>query len=354
MADEVFRRTLTQFSTMSPSFFPIKLKEKSFPVVGCSFSHTPFLLDYYYLDPSSVKAVPMKVFFEEGLNSLRSMPSSRNAQLACQQLKDFFSRDSDSVVAKLKEIFKTEKEFNCIFATEVLIPLSSGYCLINQKTSDVKDERLKLPKEGGVEGLVIGFPNGYYGEADMVIVPAYDESRTVLVSAPVEKQPRLDEEENSTSETDYGSPGKAVVEGKKGVQDSLSQMSQCVATVITFAQIQLKRHPEISYPIPMLKADPGGVVVLAYDYRSDLLMISHRLPWNQFGFFVVWLVLHYSLFRPKVLSGLEDFCSGYSAMSNDVSLGDPWYLKSTDVYSHSKKLFSFQHMSSYTDFMPGP
>jgi len=112
------------------------------------------------------------------------------------------------------------------------------------------------------------------------------------------------EEENSTSETDYGSPGKSVVE------DSLSGMSQCVATVITFAQIQLKRHPDISYPIPMLRADPGGVVVLVYDYRSDLLMISHRLPWNEFGFFVVWLVLHYSLFPPKVPSGLEDFCSG--------------------------------------------
>ena len=62
MADEVFRRTLTQFSTMSPSFFPIKLKEKSYPVVGCSFSHTSFLLDYYYLDPSSVSLVSKLIY----------------------------------------------------------------------------------------------------------------------------------------------------------------------------------------------------------------------------------------------------------------------------------------------------
>ncbi|XP_068731920.1 uncharacterized protein [Montipora capricornis] len=294
MADEVLQRTLTQFSTFSPSFFPIKLKEYSYPVVGCSFSHTPFMLDFYYEDPRgvSLKAVPMSQFFKEGLNSLRSMPSSSNAQLACQQLKDFFSRDSDSVVAKLEKKYETEKEFNCIVATEVLIPLSSGYCLINKKTPDVKDERLKLPSEGGVEGLVIGFSNGYYGEADMVVVPAYDESRTVLVSAPVEKQPRIDEEENSTSESEDGSPGNA--------------LWQCIATILTFAQIQLKRHPEISYPIPMLRADPEGVVVLVYDYPSDLLMISHRLPWNDFGFLVVWLVLHYSLFPPKVSSGLED------------------------------------------------
>ncbi|XP_068685167.1 uncharacterized protein [Montipora foliosa] len=272
----------------------------------------------------------MSQFFEEGLNSLRSMPSSINAQLACQQLKDFFSRDSDSVVAKLEKKYETEKEFNCIVATEVLIPLSSGYCLINKKTPDVKDERLKLPSEGGVEGLVIGFSNGYYGEADMVVVPAYDESRTVLVSAPVEKQPRIDEEENSTSESE---------------DDSLSALSQCVATVITFAQIQLKRHPGISYPIPMLRADPGGVVVLVYDYQSDLLMISHRLPWDEFAFFVVWLVLHYSLFPPKVPSGCEDFCSGYKARSHGISLGDPWYLKSTNVYSNSENLISFRRLS---------
>ncbi|XP_068685202.1 uncharacterized protein [Montipora foliosa] len=194
MADELFQRTLTKFSTFSPSLFPIKLTEDSYPVVNCSFSHIPFSLNYYS-DPiicRSLKGVSMSQFFEEGLNSLRSMPSSSNAQLACQQLKDFFSRDSDSVVAKLEKKYETEKEFNCIVATEVLIPLSSGYCLINKKTPDVKDERLKLPSEGGVEGLVIGFSNGYYGEADMVVVPAYDESRTVLVSAPVEKQPRID------------------------------------------------------------------------------------------------------------------------------------------------------------------
>ena len=117
----------------------------------------------------------MKDFFEEGLNSLRSMPSSRNAQLACQQLKDFFSRDSDSVVAKLKEICKTEKEFNCIVATEVLIPLSSGYCLINKKTPDVKDKRLKLPSEGGVEGLVIG---------EKILLPSNNKLRHFIISLP--------------------------------------------------------------------------------------------------------------------------------------------------------------------------
>ena len=154
------------------------------------------------------------------------------------------------------------------------------------------------------------------------------------------------EGENSTSESEDGSPGKSLVEGKNAVQDSLSALSQCVATIITFAQIQLKRHPEISYPIPMLRVDPGGVVVLVYDYPSDLLMISQRIRWNDFAFIVVWLILHYSLFPPNALSDLKDYCCGYSAMSRGISLGDPWYLESPAVFSQSsrKKLIYYERI----------
>lgn len=76
-------------------------------------------------------------FFQEGLNSLQSAPASRNAQLASQGLKDFFSKASQSVT-KLKEECNTEKEFNCIVTIEVLIPLSSGCCIINKKAPDIK------------------------------------------------------------------------------------------------------------------------------------------------------------------------------------------------------------------------
>ena len=47
MADEVLQRELKEFTTFSPTFCPIKLKEHSYPVVGSSFSGTSFLLDYY-------------------------------------------------------------------------------------------------------------------------------------------------------------------------------------------------------------------------------------------------------------------------------------------------------------------
>ena len=156
------------------------------------------------------------------------------------------------------------------------------------------------------------------------------------------------EGENSTSESEDGSPGKSLVEGKNAVQDSLSAMSQCLATIITFAQIQLKRHPEISYPIPMLRADPEGVVALVYDYPCDLLLISQHIRWNDFAFIVVWLILHYSLFPPNALSELKDYCCRYSAMSHGISLGDPWYLESPTVSSQSsrKKLFYYERFSN--------
>ena len=141
------------------------------------------------------------------------------------------------------------------------------------------------------------------------------------------------EEENSTSESEDGS-------GKNTVHDSLGTLSQCIATIITFARIQLQRHPEISYPIPMLRVDPEGVVVFAYDYRSDVLMISQHIEWNDFAFIVVWLILHYSLFPPITFIPWKDYCCGYSAKSCHISFGDPWYLESPGVFSQShKKLF---------------
>ena len=142
------------------------------------------------------------------------------------------------------------------------------------------------------------------------------------------------EGENSPSED---SPGKNVEEG------SLSAMSQCVATIIAFARIQCFRHPNISYPFPMLRVDPSGVVVLVYDYPNDVLMISQRVPWSDIAFIIVWLVLHYSLFRPDSLSYMSKYCCGYRTASRGISMDTPWYLESKSVFTQlPKKLFRYQ------------
>ncbi|XP_068726722.1 uncharacterized protein [Montipora capricornis] len=333
---------LKVFSSSSPLLCPIKFEDRSYPVVGCSFSNASFVMDYHEVADHAVKGVYMKNFFQKGLDSLQSLPVSTNAQEAVQRLKDYLSRPSESLITKLKKVCKTEAQFNCMVATEVFIPLSSGHCIINKKTPDVKGERLRLPSECGMNGLVIGFSDGYYGEADIVVVPKYEQEQgTVLVSAeseePETKRPRTAEGENSPSED---SPGK---------EGSLSAMSQCVATIIAFARIQCFRHPGISYPFPMLKVDPFGVVVLVYDYPNDVLMISQRVPWSGIAFIIVWLVLHHSLFRPDSLSYLSKYCCGHKTASRGISMDTPWYLESKSVYSQlPKKLFCYQafHISN--------
>ena len=93
----------------------------------------------------------------------------------------------------------------------------------------------------------------------------------------------------------------------------------------------------------MLRVDPQGVMVFVYDYPSDVLMISQHIEWSEFAFIVVWLILHYSLFPPNTSIALKDYCCGYSARSRHISLGDPWYLESPGVFSHSrKKLFHYR------------
>ena len=155
------------------------------------------------------------------------------------------------------------------------------------------------------------------------------------------------EGENSPSED---SPGKAIVEGKNVEEGSLNSMSQCVATIIAFARIQCFRHPGISYPFPMLKVDPFGVVVLVYDYPNDVLMISQRVPWSGLAFVIVWLVLHHSLFRPDSLSYLSKYCCGHKTASRGISMDTPWYLESKSVYSQlPKMLFSYEMFDVCSD-----
>ena len=128
------------------------------------------------------------------------------------------------------------------------------------------------------------------------------------------------------------SPGKAKVEGKNDVVEARKFIYQCLATIIVLAQVQLERHPNISYPIPMLWVNPRGVIVLVYDSPNDVLMISQRIEWDYIAFVAVWFVLHYSLFSPNALSNAGDYCCGYSTAALGASLDDPWYLVSPAVY----------------------
>ena len=60
MAD-IFQTALKEFTTNSPVLCLVKLEEYSFPVVGSSFSGTPFLMNYYE-DPKSPSVVSKLIY----------------------------------------------------------------------------------------------------------------------------------------------------------------------------------------------------------------------------------------------------------------------------------------------------
>ena len=69
MAD-VLQGKLTRFITFSPTLYPVKLQEDSYPLVGSSFSDTQFLLDYY--EGPEQQSVVSKLIYVSSKCSLRS------------------------------------------------------------------------------------------------------------------------------------------------------------------------------------------------------------------------------------------------------------------------------------------
>ena len=71
-------------------------------------------------------------------------------------------------------------------------------------------------------------------------------------------------------------------------------MSQCIATITTFAFIQQIRHPHELQIYPMLVISGYGFVMLLYNPNTDILLTSKALSRDfDFCFLVIWLSLLY-------------------------------------------------------------
>ena len=92
------------------------------------------------------------------------------------------------------------------------------------------------------------------------------------------------------------SPNKVVIEGKKSVSEktTISALSETIATALTFARIQQKRHSK-HHTFPTLRVHPLGVDIILYNAVSDHLMVT-CLSWSRHALFMLWLVLHHNLF----------------------------------------------------------
>ena len=121
-----------------------------------------------------------------------------------------------------------------------------------------------------------------------------------------------------------GSPNETV-ERKKGVsvKTTISALSQCLATALTFARIQQKRHRG-HHTFPTLRVHPLGVDIILYNAVSDHLILS-CLAWSQQALFMLWLVLHHNIFSflelPKkyerYTSGFLDYIAHSGAMKTE-------------------------------------
>ena len=97
----------------------------------------------------------MNIIFEKPLDCLKSKGGiTEEEQKAYQHLDKFLKNDVRNCPWATAS---NEKEFNAIFANDVIIPLTSSTCIINCKPKHMEHQKsLKLPEEYGVQGLVIG------------------------------------------------------------------------------------------------------------------------------------------------------------------------------------------------------
>lgn len=97
----------------------------------------------------------MDIIFEKALECLKSKGGiTEEGQEAYQRLDNFLKSDVEKCPGATAS---TEKEFNAIFANDVIIPLTSSTCIINCMPKCMEHHiSLKLPEEYGVQGLVIG------------------------------------------------------------------------------------------------------------------------------------------------------------------------------------------------------
>lgn len=132
------------------------------------------------------------------------------------------------------------------------------------------------------------------------------------------------------------SPGKCVVEGKYGRPKdelNLEVLSQSVATIATFANIQSERHPGLHTSYPMLWIGKEEVIVLFYDTRYDILMISDRIRWGSEALAVIWSAVSYSILPTLDFSRFKENKCGLKAKFDKYrgNFKQTYYLESLAV-----------------------
>ena len=144
---------------------------------------------------------------------------------------------------------------------------------------------------------------------------------------------------------------KLLLKGKKSVSENttISALSQTIATALTFARIQQKRHSE-HHTFPTLRVHPLGVDIILHNAVSDHLMLT-CLAWSHQALFMLWLVLHHNLFSflqlPKryegYTSGFLDYIKTSGAMKTEpkyLVLKNSFELKQEEIQREYRLFFA--------------
>ena len=115
-----------------------------------------------------------------------------------------------------------------------------------------------------------------------------------------------------------GSPNKTVIEGKRAAEQlstTIQELCQSIATALTFANIQSKRH-DLLHTFATLRVHPMGIDIILYSTVSDHLMLA-CWKWSEHTLFLLWLVLHHNLCSFQTLpKDYENFTCDFYAYVN--------------------------------------
>ncbi|XP_067019052.1 uncharacterized protein [Acropora muricata] len=305
-----------------------------FPVANYPFSETRFgQMTVVNSDESYQSGLPLDVFFTNAIDCVKSKGgTTEEEKKAYQRLDKFLKRD---VGKPAWANASNKKDFNAIFANEVIIPLTSSTCIITFKPKNLQyHENVKLPGEYGLGGLVIGYAKSYHGELDMVVFPPglkkdlHEEPNAVPVTSLTEDDEMAVDPQGQEQDDGYEPVAGEMVEGKSHGGTSLLRHHQSIAALLTFSKIQKSRHLIKSNTFPMLIVSPTDVIILMYQPQTDTLVITQVLPWEKVAYFFVWAVLHHSIFPINMPEAVE---CGYAKATEDFSFGDYWYLENKTV-----------------------
>lgn len=115
------------------------------------------------------------------------------------------------------------------------------------------------------------------------------------------------------------SPGQGT--GIEGKQER--RIGQTVATAITYAHIQNRRHPQNNKLIPTLNVSSDGFYAVFYDSEKDYLLRSEAFHWNAASIVILWAILNHWLFCSH--EGITNIVEcGYQKMAHKQKCGLPF------------------------------